>query len=93
MGARYGVAMKFQHDCSGCVPLGEWTGPSPRWEDEREETLELYACAGKFSVSLIARYGDSPEEYLSGEAFRGQVIGSEPLQEAYRRYRKLKCVD
>lgn len=47
----------FPHDCEACVYLGAVDGK------------DLYFCAGSKVPTVIARYGESPEDYDSGLAF------------------------
>ena len=47
--------MRYQHDCQECVYLGE------------HEAYDLYYCNGTRSGrTVIARYGDGEDEYMSG---------------------------
>ena len=67
--------MRFTHDCTGCTALGEF------------EEFDLYHCMqGGASPTVLARYGDSGEQYLSGLAFADHIPS---LGEAARRAAEL----
>ena len=68
----------YEHDCDKCQYLGQYqSGPATIKHD-------LYVhCAGDWiSETVIARFGDEGDEYLSGIVF----VGIDPcLTEAYKR--------
>ena len=54
--------MRYQHDCSRCVPLGEF------------EEYDLYVCEQAVGgITLTARWSSVPCEYYSGAAFVGHI--------------------
>lgn len=63
-----------KHDCAHCLPLGPY--------DHDRTSYDLYACPQQAvgGPTVVARYGDEPQEYMSGIP-----SGLRPLQEAYRR--------
>jgi hypothetical protein len=68
-------------NCSECRFLGRWSS-----EEEPGKVYDLYYCAQHGRPTLMARYGASEEEYLSGASFYRTVP---PIGEAHRRAGKL----
>ena len=73
----------FKHDCGRCDYLGDYKAVNPN-DVLQTRMVDLYFCGeGDFTWTVIARYGNSGEEYMSGNAFAyGQ---SEPLTVAAKR--------
>lgn len=59
----------FKHDCPQCVFLGTWEGKE-----------DLYFCPQVHVPTVLARYGNKPEEYESGLNSGSRA----PLQKAQR---------
>lgn len=53
---------KYQHDCGTCCFLGH--GPAPILSVGK--TFDFYVCTSGIGRSFIARFGNRPEEYMSG---------------------------
>jgi hypothetical protein len=75
---------RYKHDCKNCTFLGEW----------RER--DLYHCLqGGNYPTVVARFSDEPEDYISGLRFALELESwenennEEPLVEAYRRAKAL----
>lgn len=47
------LVMRYQHDCSCCKPLGQWL------------RHDIYFCDAA-GDTVVARYGNKGEEYMSG---------------------------
>lgn len=47
----------FKHDCDACMFIGGLMNDGFRWD--------VYACLAEIGESIICRYGDRGEEYLS----------------------------
>lgn len=66
--------LRFQHDCGACVPLGTVS------------EHDLYFCPQGFLPTVIARYGASGPEYLSGlevaRSVRAELDWGHPLAQA-----------
>ena len=72
----------FKHDCSYCDYLGDYKAVNPN-DVIQTRVVDLYFCGDDSIWTVIARYGNSGEEYMSGNAFAyGQ---SEPLTIAAKR--------
>lgn len=57
---------RFEHDCSSCQFLGQFTYEPPR--EMRERMVDLYYCAGceaDMGGTILVRDGDAPHEYGS----------------------------
>lgn len=57
---------RYKHDCEGCVYLSTW-------DDEHEETYDLYYCNQGSLPTVIARFGHDGPDYVSGIFFAPQV--------------------
>lgn len=60
---------RFEHDCESCQFLGA--------VELKGEQFDAYACfcGMEEDVSLIIRYGNSPEQNISGMICDGKIMG------------------
>ncbi len=66
--------MRYKHDCDKCKPLGMFLD------------RDLYFC-NAIHDTVIARYGDEPDEYISGLAlYRDPYISIAISRAKYRGY-------
>ena len=56
-----GIKMRFLHDCHFCVPLGQFLDN------------DIYFC-GEGQKTVVARYGDSGEQYSSSPSLQTPEI-------------------
>ena len=52
----------YEHDCKWCTSLGVFESKGTKYD--------LYHCMQGAIPTVIARYGNSPSEYISGVGFR-----------------------
>lgn len=74
------IDKRWNHNCEACQYLGHF-------KVSMTERYDLYYCKQKFwGPTLIARYGNESDEYISGLlfAYRDRDNLTSPLGEAYR---------
>ena len=59
--------IRYKHDCTECKSLGEF------------ENYDLYYCAKSILPTIVCRYGNLGQEYLSG-----LIFGLDSSQKGYR---------
>ena len=64
--------MKYKHDCTECIPLGEFND------------TDLYFCDKGFEPTVISRRSNEPSDYCSGMYF-AKPDGISELYEAKMR--------
>lgn len=69
----------YKHDCSECEYLRTFTPSDNTFQPIAQ--YDLYAHARERMIELIARYGDSPPDYLSGCCFLGYPEDENPCLE------------
>ena len=55
---------RFKHDCINCIFLG--TSTLENVNSHITEVYDLYFHRGIVWLTVVARFGDNPEDYLSG---------------------------
>ncbi len=80
----------YQHNCKQCRFLGTFSTRQYNCETEQMEEVayDLYWCPQDTIPTVLARYGDAGEEYLSGMPTDKGFYERYPdyaLHEAYRR--------
>lgn len=70
----------YKHDCSRCIFLGSWIN---------NNKFDLYFCSQNGLPTVIARYGNKPQDYHSGL----NMTGIKPLEVAKKIAKDFKLID
>jgi len=57
------IVMRYKHDCDTCIPLGQF------------QENDIYFCGSlnnKANDTVVSRYGNKPEDYISGLHLTGR---------------------